>query len=147
MSLLRTGLWLMAFCAAAPAAALDLPLKQSGGGGFYLDRPEQLPDAFLVDTGSAYLSLTERSFRALKAQTQVSLVRHVRGVMADGRRRVVPIYSVSSLTLAPQCQLKDVEVAVLAGGDRNILGVSGLKRMQPFTLAMEPAVLTTAGCH
>lgn len=147
MSLLRSGLWIVALCVAAPAAALDLPLTQARGGGFYLNRPDPLPEAFLVDTGSAYLSLTERSFQVLKARTQVNLLRHVRGVMADGRKRVVPIYSVSQLDLAPDCRLKNVEVAVLAGGDRNILGVSGLKRMQPFTLAMEPAVLTTAGCH
>jgi predicted aspartyl protease len=62
--------------------------------------------------------------------------------MADGKRQRVPVYRIAELQLGEACMLHEVEVAVLRGASRDILGLSALRRLQPLTLQLDPPVLT-----
>lgn len=130
-----------------PAVAIDLPLTAGQGGGFYLAEPSapSVP-AYLLDTGSKYVSLTQERFDQLNRATEIRFLRTITGVMANGDKARVPIYRLAELVLSRDCVLKDIEVAVLQGSDRNILGMNALMRMQPFTIALQPAMLSSATC-
>ena len=69
------------------------------------------------------------------------------GILADGTRKVVPIWSVSSLNIGGNCHLVDVEAAVFPGRTRQILGLTALKKAAPFTLSFEPPELTLSRCN
>jgi hypothetical protein len=66
--------------------------------------------------------------------------------MANGKRLNVAVYRVASLKLGENCVLTDVEVAVMPGATRDILGLSALRKVEPFALQLEPPVLYLSSC-
>ncbi len=132
---------------ALPAVALDFELATTQGGSLYFGSgSDEARDGFLVDTGSSYVILTAATFKKIRQSETVEFLRDIRGAFADGRQLSVPVYRVSQLTLAQGCTLANVEVALVKGANRNILGMSGLRLMQPFTLGTSPPILSTPGC-
>ena len=100
----------------------------------------------LVDTGSSYVAISESTLGALKRAGNVRYVRNLQGVMADGRERVVPIYAIRGLNIGGGCVLDEVEAAVLAGTTRQILGLSGLRKVAPFVVSVDPPSLVLSNC-
>jgi predicted aspartyl protease len=100
----------------------------------------------LVDTGSGYVALTRETFARLKGSPGVTYLRDIAGSMANGKVLSVPVYRVASLKLGSSCVLNDVEVAVMPGGTRDILGLSALRKAEPFALQLEPPVLYLSTC-
>ncbi|MEM7708734.1 MAG: retroviral-like aspartic protease family protein [Pseudomonadota bacterium] len=138
---------LLAAGVSANAWSIDLPLTATSGGALYIGASQSDSSGFLVDTGSSYVVVTAAMFKEIRESTQVTYLRHIRGAFADGRQAGVPIYRVKRLLVSPECELADVEVAMIMGASRNILGMSGLARLQPFTVAIQPPILTTRGCQ
>jgi predicted aspartyl protease len=101
---------------------------------------------FMVDTGSAYVTINEKTLGVLKEQGRADYVKQLSGIMADGSRLIVPVYRISGITIGGHCQLRDVEAAVFSGATRNILGLSALKKTAPFTVSMEPPTLALSNC-
>ena len=66
--------------------------------------------------------------------------------MADGSRRIIPIYRVAKLTLGDDCVLRDVEAAVFPQRTRLILGLSALEKTAPFIFSTNPPVLELSNC-
>jgi hypothetical protein len=126
----------------------SVPMQQRASGNYYVAGTLSggvLTD-FLVDTGSGYVSLAPAVFDRLRAARGTVFLRDILGTMANGRTLKVPVYRIETLELSPHCVLHDVEVTVMPGSTRNILGLSALRRVAPFALDLEPARLMLSGC-
>lgn len=137
----------------SPASAeaipeVSLPLQQQGAGGYYVHGllGGTVEADMLVDTGSSYVVLSGSTFARLKRQGHAVYQRTIRGATATGRVLDARVFLVSELALGEACVLQDVEVVVMPGADRDILGLSALRRLQPFALQFDPATLTVSAC-
>lgn len=101
----------------------------------------------LVDTGSGYSTINEETLEQLKLSGNAEYVKKLEGVMANGSRMIVPVYRISSLNLGGKCSIMDVEVAVFPSGTRQILGLSALSKVSPFTFNINPPGLTLSNCQ
>jgi predicted aspartyl protease len=101
---------------------------------------------FMVDTGSGYVTINEHNLEILKAKGEVTYVKDLMGILADGQRKVFPVYRITSILLGDNCELRDVEAAVFPGRTRQILGLSGLKKAGAFTFSFNPPQLTLSTC-
>jgi len=132
----------------AATAATPIPLVDKGMSTYYV--PVDIEGAgtldFLVDTGSSYSVIGATTLKRLRAQGMAAYKRRVGGRMADGRRRYVPIYSIAELDIGGSCTLQNVEVAVLPGRTRAILGFNALRRTAPFVVSVDPPTLELTHC-
>ncbi|MGR9106491.1 MAG: retroviral-like aspartic protease family protein [Gammaproteobacteria bacterium] len=101
---------------------------------------------FMVDTGSGYTAINERMLAEIASYERPEYIRSIAGVLADGTEISMPIYRISSLNIGGQCLIQNVEVAVLPGETRNILGLSALKMVAPFSLYVDPPALLLSNC-
>jgi predicted aspartyl protease len=136
-----------------PAALADrfghsVDMVKVASGNYYVlgSLSETVEAKFLVDTGSGFVSLTADVFAKLRHLPGTRFTREIRGAMANGDVARVKIYRIDTLSLADQCVLHDVEVAVMPGSDRNILGLSALRQMAPFALELSPPRLLLSDC-
>lgn len=144
-------LLIVSICSIQTAYALNknaVPMQNIGFGTYYVSvKLAGMSDSqFMVDTGSGYVAINQASLDALKQDNQVKYLRDIKGVMANGKSYIVPIWQVSSLTLNEQCTLKDVEVAVFPGKTRQILGLSALKKAAPLEISFDPPQLVLGSC-
>lgn len=123
-------------------------LKRVDSGNYYLSATvdNTITGDFLVDTGSGYLTLTSRTLRLLQRDHRLERLREITGVMADGSRRSVVVYLVRSLKLGANCELRNVEAAVIPGATRNILGLSALRKAAPFAVHTNPDKIMLSNC-
>jgi len=142
------------FAAPMPAVRADMfnltvPMQQQQSGNYYVHGvlSDAVETEFLVDTGSGYVSLSKRTFSLLKNRHGTEYVREIIGAMANGQLMRVPIYRVAKLSLSDECVLTDVEVAVFPGTNADILGLSALRRIEPFAMQLSPPVLMVSGCR
>lgn len=121
-----------------------IPMHTVETGAFYIKgNLDGLVDTdMLLDTGSGYVSLSKRTFDLIRDDASTVFQRHITGIMANGRKESVPVYRIGELKLTSECILYDIEVAVFSNTSRDILGLNALMRMQPFTLQLDPPVLT-----
>lgn len=105
------------------------------------------PVDMLVDTGSSYATISESAVNLLLGQGRAEYLRDLTGVMADGTRRVVPVYRIDSVRIGETCWFRDVEAAVFPGRERFILGLSVLRRASRVQLAFDPPTLTIDQCE
>lgn len=101
----------------------------------------------LVDTGSGYSTIGEDALAALIKEGGATYLRDLNGIMADGSRRVVPLYLISGITLANKCVIRKVEVAVFPSKTRPILGLNALRKVAPFMFSVEPPTLMLSRCE
>jgi len=129
-----------------PAIALDM--HQAASGNFYVHATMAgaVETDLLLDTGSGYVSLSKATFDRISATSSPRFSRHIFGTMANGKVQKVPMYYLDELALSPECVLRNIEVAVFPRADRDILGLNALARLQPFTLELAPARLTSSHC-
>ena len=144
---------LLGLLALPPAASAErfghtAPLELKPSGNYYLDVSVApgVSDEFLVDTGSGYVVLTKATFDAVRDLTGTRHLRDITGRMANGKSARARIYHLARLELAGNCILEDVEVAVMAGSTRNILGLSALRRVAPFAMELSPPRLLYSAC-
>jgi len=130
------------------ASDVSLPMWQQGSGGYYLRGvfAGGVESDLLVDTGSSYVVLSRDTMARLKRDGATAYLRTIRGATAAGRVMQVKVYSVSELALGDRCVLHNIEAVALPGADRDILGLSALRRLQPFAMQFEPAVLSVSAC-
>ena len=133
------------------AAELDthVPLIDKGIATYYVQGRIDGADRvdMLVDTGAGYTAINQKTLKKLKRAGLAQHVRDITATMANGTRSVVPIYRVSKLNIGGSCEIHDVEVAVLPGATRCILGLGTLKRVAPFMVSLEPPRLSLSNCN
>lgn len=151
--ILRLALLAAMLLAAWPAAADDrpgfsVPMQQKDSGAYYVRGAfGAIETNMLVDTGSSYVALSRKTFTRLSRELATNYRRSIRGATAGGRVIDVKVYEIEELALGENCVLHNVEVVVLPGADRDILGLSALRRLQPFALEFEPPALRFAACR
>lgn len=150
LSLLR-GLLCLVLIAPLAATALEfdhqVPLVTSPGGSFYVTSSVSGIEAeFLVDTGAGYVTVDSALFKALRAESAVREVRRVAARLANGKLKPVTVYEVEHFVIGDGCDVGPVEVAVLEGAGRNLLGLSALTRAAPFAIHTSPPALALSGC-
>ncbi|MDJ0940357.1 MAG: retropepsin-like aspartic protease [Woeseiaceae bacterium] len=129
--------------------SFSVPLMQQSSGAFYIRGTlgESVAADLLVDTGSSYVALSQKTFDALQRSSAMTYVRSIKGATANGRVVKAKVYEVSALAIGDECVLESVEAVVLPGADRDILGLSALKRVEPFTFDLEPLALRFEACR
>ncbi|MEQ8516623.1 MAG: hypothetical protein RIC38_13525, partial [Chromatocurvus sp.] len=85
-------------------------------------------------------------FKALRAESAVREVRRVAARLANGKLKPVTVYEVEHFVIGDGCDVGPVEVAVLEGAGRNLLGLSALTRAAPFAIHTSPPALALSGC-
>jgi hypothetical protein len=129
-------------------AQLVLPLSDRGMSTYYtkLEIEGYGEEHFMLDTGAGYTIINESILQSLVDKQLAHYSRTITGVMADGHEAYVKIYIISRMTAGSHCHYHDVEVAVMSGETRCILGMSLLRRMAPITLVTEPPSLAIGQC-
>lgn len=101
---------------------------------------------FLVDTGSSHSTIDAETLAKLQRSGDARYAGNLIGTMADGSEHRVPVYRIKRLVIGGSCVVNDVKAAVLPGADRNILGLSVLRRLAPFSMTTSPPTLRVTGC-
>ncbi|MGR9107851.1 MAG: retroviral-like aspartic protease family protein [Gammaproteobacteria bacterium] len=104
------------------------------------------PSLFLLDTGSSYTVINKANLEKLQHEGTIEYLKELDGRLADGSRLAVPLYRVSTITLDGNCLVRDVEVAVFPNADRQILGLSTLRKLSPILFSIDPPSLTLSNC-
>jgi predicted aspartyl protease len=100
----------------------------------------------LIDTGSAYSVINEETLATLSHKGHAHFVKKLRGTMADGSERVVPLYRITAINLGGNCLINDIHAAILPGKSRQIIGISTLMRAAPFAMSFDPPMLSLNQC-
>lgn len=130
------------------AGSITVPMIDKGADTYYVDVHVEGYGRtdYLVDTGAGYMTINEDALAALQANNNATYVKRLRGILADGRAIIVPVYRVGSINIGGNCKIYDVEAAVFPGGSRSLLGLSALRKTAPFMLSMEPPQLRMSNC-
>ena len=125
-----------------------VPMQEHDSGQYYVHAVLSggVETDFLVDTGSGYVALSKETFDKVRRQPGTEYQRDIVGAMANGRLMKVQIYRVAELAISDHCRLTDIEVAVFPSGARDILGLSALRRVEPFAMHFSPPELRLSGC-
>ena len=140
----------MAF--ASPAFAQEfgtfVPMREKGSATYYVSTEIMGLGTvdLMVDTGSSYTTINEETLAVLMQQQRADYVSDLEGMLADGTRLMLPIYSIHSINIGGQCPLNNIEVAVFPGNTRQILGLSTLRQASPFIFSMDPPQLVLSNC-
>ncbi|WP_126453462.1 retropepsin-like aspartic protease family protein [Sulfuriflexus mobilis] len=126
----------------------SIPIYKYEASTYYIDVSiaDSESEAYLIDTGASYVTISETTLADLLDKDQAEFVRVMSAVLADGRGMDVPVYRVSSLQIGKHCHFSDVEVAVIPGEARCVLGLSALRQAAPFIFSIDPPELTVSNC-
>jgi hypothetical protein len=105
------------------------------------------PESYLVDTGAGYMTITDATLDRSRAAGTATYVRELQGRLADGRVLEVPVYRITEIVVGERCRLRNVEVAVLPGASRGLLGLSALRKASPFEFSVDPPSLRLSNCE
>jgi predicted aspartyl protease len=151
---MRNWLALPLLVAAFPLAAEPnfqtlIEMRDRGASTYYVDvhMTGASMQQFLVDTGSSYTTVNENTLAELLASDQAEYLRNLEGVLADGSKQILPVYTIKSLSIGASCRLGAVQVVVFPGDTRNILGLNALRDAAPFIFSVDPPTLTLSNCH
>ena len=92
------------------------------------------------------MTINSSLYRRLSATGQLTEAREVGARMADGRVRLFKVYAMTGLSVGEGCNAESVEVIVVPGDGRNLLGMNVLSRHAPLTLAVDPPSLGLGAC-
>lgn len=134
--------------AAAEDFSTTVPMLDKGADTFYV--PAEVEGLgmvdFMVDTGSGHATINEATLAILMQQQNAVYVKQLEGILANGNRIIVPVYTIKRISIGGQCDLVNVEVAVFPGKTRLILGLSALRQASPFIFSVNPPELILSNC-
>jgi len=82
----------------------------------------------------------------LQSSGDATYLKDLKGILADGTEKIVPVYRLNKLSLGDSCEIYNVEAAVFPGKTRHILGLNTLKKTGAFTFSFEPPALQLNTC-
>ena len=139
----------MCFCSAVKAEfEYKIPMQQHDSGNYYLSaRLNGVVQAeFLLDTGAGFVTINRDALRALKKERDIEKVNRVAMRMANGALQAVDVYRVDVLELGDGCDVGPIDVAVIPGSTRNILGINALAKAAPFAVYVSSPTLAVSAC-
>lgn len=133
----------------AETAIQSIPMQTKNNHTFYVHSSIEGAGltSLLVDTGSGYSTITEKTLRELQKTGNAVYLKKLQGVLADGSVRKVSVYRISGINIGQSCHVPDIEVAVFPSGSRQILGLNTLSKVAPFTFSMDPPSLSLSNCN
>lgn len=148
VTLAFVSMYFLAPTAQAAQFSTTVPMSKKGTATYYV--PVEFDGVagndLMIDTGSDYVTINETTLDLLKQRGKVDYVKQVGGIMANGTGIIVSIYRIANLNIGCCCIVRDVEAAVFEGIERQILGLSALKKVAPFALSLDPAHLILSDC-
>lgn len=126
-----------------------VPMREASATTFYVfTQIEGIGSVdLMVDTGSGLMTINEDTLAVLQKQQRVRFVKHLEGILADGRKLVVPVYAIERMSIGKNCWLNNIEAAVFPGQTRQILGLSALRKAAPFVFSIDPPQLMLSRCN
>ena len=101
---------------------------------------------FLLDTGASMVMMNEKLFKAITKHQKTISTGKVAANMASGRIKSIPTYQIPSLILDNGCDVGPLEVAVIRGARRNLIGLNALVKLGRITLDLQDAKLIADNC-
>jgi hypothetical protein len=147
-SLIATTTALLSCTGTASELSTSVPLRDRGAETYYVEARigSTASQDLLVDAGSGFLVISTATLAELKARDQAVHLRDVSGIMADGSTITVPIFRVATVQIGCCCNVAAVEAAVIPGNERQILGLSALRKIAPFAVSLDPPTLIMSQC-
>ena len=135
--------------ASAETTKQSIPMQIENNHNFYVHSSIEGAGftSLLVDTGSGYSTITEKTLRELQKTGNAVYLKKLQGVLADGSVQKVSVYRISGINIGQNCHIKDIEVAVFPSASREILGLNTLSKVAPFTFSMNPPYLSLSNCN
>lgn len=106
----------------------------------------EIKEEFLLDTGASMVMINHKLFKSISQRQNTILTGKVAANMASGRVTSIPTYEIPSLILANGCDVGPLEVAVLRGATRNLIGLNALEKLGRITLDLQDTKLIAADC-
>ncbi|MFV0276412.1 MAG: aspartyl protease family protein [Parahaliea sp.] len=136
---------------APPAFALDfpytVPLHSNASGTLTISTQLGSSTAeFLLDTGAGIVTIGSRLLDELHRQGSIQPSHRMALRLANNRVQAVQVYRVESLRVGGHCELGPLDVAVLPGESRNLLGLSALNKTAPFAVDVRASTLLLSHC-
>jgi len=134
--------------ASVSKSVTSVAMKSHGAATYYVEG-EILgagPVDMMVDTGSGYSTINEHTLSILKKNGKASYKKDLIGILANGKKMQVEVYTLSAINIGGSCWLRNVDAAVFPGKTRQILGLSALGKTSPFTFSMDPPELLLSNC-
>lgn len=125
----------------------SIEMESKSGGTNYVSATigNTVTTSFLLDTGSGMLVVNQKTFSQLKKANAVTYSHDAAARLANGKLQKVKMYSISTLRIGDNCEINDLEVAVMKKGN-NILGMSALSKAAPFAVSVNPPTLMLSQC-
>jgi len=134
--------------ASVSKSTTSVSMKSHGAATFYV-QGEILGAGIvdmMVDTGSGYSTINEHTLDILKKNGKARYKKDLVGILANGKKMRVAVYTLSAINIGKNCWLHNVDAAVFPGKTRQILGLSALSKTSPFTFSMDPPELQLSNC-
>ncbi len=130
------------------AADVNVPIDKSQTGNLYVDAVinSQVRSQFMVDTGAGMITLNRALFKQVSREGTVEKIGKIAARLANGKYQTMTLYKVQSFSIGENCNLGEMEVAVMKSSGRNILGLSALIKVAPFSIHTNPMELILSGC-
>ena len=140
------GSFAISFSGTAFAQSENIPMTASTSGTYYLSVTAAGHRAeFMLDTGAGLVTVNEKTFAAIKQRSSVSHVRQIGARLANNKIKLIEVYQVEQFAIG-NCELGPLEVAVMKGGGRNLLGLSALGLAAPISIQLTPPSLSLSNC-
>ncbi len=135
-------------CASSSAEDVYVPMDKSQSGNLYVDAVinSSVHSQFMVDTGAGIITLNRHLFEEISRAGKVEQVGEVVARLANSSLETMPLYKVESFSIGDNCNLGEMEVAVMNSSGRNILGLNALIMVAPFSIHTSPLELVLSGC-
>ncbi|MFT7235733.1 MAG: putative aspartyl protease [Methylophagaceae bacterium] len=127
-------------------AEIELHPVSSGTYTIAIEFAPTLEAEFLLDTGASMVMMSDKLFKAIAKQQKTVPTGKVAANMASGRIKTIPTYEIPSLILANGCDVGPLEVAVIRGASRNLIGINALEKLGRITLDLQATKLIAADC-
>ena len=116
-----------------------LPIANTNSGSYSVAGSfgENQTTQFLIDTGAGMSTVSRDTFNVLKRHHAIEPVRKVAARLANGKLLKVKVYRIADFRIGNQCNIGDVEVAVMPNAGRDIIGMDILSKTAPFGLNLE----------
>ncbi|MFK8067149.1 MAG: retroviral-like aspartic protease family protein [Gammaproteobacteria bacterium] len=133
---------------AEPTLQYDVELHATSSGTYTLSAniTPSLEAEFLFDTGASMVMIGKKLFKQIsKFQKPISNGK-IMARMASGSMKTIPTYILPSLVLANGCDVGPVEIAVVNGATRNLIGLNALTKLGQITIDIQKVKLVTTKC-
>jgi len=127
---------------------VNVPIDKSESGSLYVQAVinSSIRSQFLVDTGAGMITLNRELFEQISKSGKVEKTGKIEARLANGKFEKMNLYKIKSFSIGKNCNLGEMEVAVMKHKGRNILGLSALIKAAPFAIHTSPMELVLSGC-